>query len=54
MALIHSILMGAVARMRAVARSGQTRTGAVEDAIAVRSAALITQAVRGPKRRGRR
>jgi len=41
-------------RMRAIARYGQTSTGAVEDAIAVGSAALITQAARGPKRRGRR
>lgn len=40
-------------RMRAIARYGQTSTGAVEDAIAVGSAALITQAARGGKRRRR-
>ena len=41
-------------RMRAIARYGQTSTGAVEDAIAVGSATLITQSARGAKRRGGR
>ena len=42
-------------RMRAIARYGQTSTGAVEDAIAVGSAALITQwAAGGSKPRGHR
>ncbi len=40
-------------RMRAIARYGQTSTGAVEDAIAVGSAALITQwASHGGQARG--
>lgn len=42
-------------RMRAIARYGQSSTGAVEDAIAVGSAALITQwAAGGAKPRGPR
>jgi hypothetical protein len=42
-------------RMRAIARYGQSSTGAVEDAIAVGSAALITQwAAGGAKPRGLR
>jgi uncharacterized membrane protein len=42
-------------RIRAIARYGQRSTGAVEDAIAVGSAALITQwAAGGAKPRGRR
>lgn len=50
MALIHWISL----RMRAIARYGQSSTGAVEDAIAVGSAALITQcAAGGAKPRGR-
>lgn len=41
-------------RMRAIARYGQNSAGAVEDAMAVGSAALITRAARSAKRRGRR
>ena len=43
-------------RMRAIARYGQSSTGAVEDAIAVGGAALITQWAAGgtkPKERRR-